>query len=189
VDPKAFVDGLDSGQHILQIMSDTKKGKNIQFRFVNNGLLKGEHCVYLTHENPSTIKKQMISAGIDVDKFTGTNQLDIHKIPNLMGNTQGTLRGFENLFADLTKDLKKSACRVVGRAIQDVNTDEGMAAEMEIEWFVHSALRTFNGMILCYYDYFQLPPAKKASCVYQLCGCHHGAIISTHAEPGFAFST
>jgi len=188
VDPKAFVDSLDSGQHIVQIISDAKKGKNIQFRFVNNGLLKGEHCVYLTHESPGAIKKQMISSGIDVEKFTGTNQLDIHNVSNLIGNTQGAIRGLENLFAELTKDLKESACRVVGRMIQDVSTDEGMADEMEIEQFVHSAINTFNGMVLCYYDYFQLPPAK-ASCLYQLCRCHHGAIISTHAEPGFAFRT
>lgn len=168
-------------------MTDSKKGKNIQFRFMNNGLLKGEHCIYLTHENPTTIKNQMISTGIDVDKFTNSNQLDIYKFPNLLNNPQRVLRGFQDLFDELTKDLK-SACRVVGRAIQDVSTDEGMAAEMQIERFVHSTFNTFNGMILCHYDYSQLPPAKSVSCVYQLCGCHHGAIMSTRAEPGFAFS-
>ncbi len=40
----------------------------IQFRFIENGLLKGQHWIYTTHEDMdiSLIENEMTNSGIDV---------------------------------------------------------------------------------------------------------------------------
>ena len=181
-----FVDQLDSSQHILQIITDDIKGKNTQFQFLENGLLKGEYCIYLTHENPDKIKNKMQEFGIDVDRFIHNN-LHIHRVPNLLKHPDGALMGFR-IFFDVIMPNPKPKFRLVGRAIHDITTQEGWNAEIEIEQFVHSAFDLADGMILCCYEHKNLGRSKTMSRIVHLLGCHSGVIFSTFAEPNLAYS-
>lgn len=181
-----FVDNLRSNQHILHLITDPNKGQNIQFKFLQDGLLKNEYCIYLTHEDPDKIKHRMQKFGIDVDKFVKSNMLHVHKIPDLLKHPYGSLRGFQDFF-DKIMPKSKPKFRLVGRAINDITTQEGWNAEMEIEQLVHSTFDSINGMVLCYYDSIQkLEHGHATSHVKQLFDCHHGVIFSTITGPSFA---
>lgn len=181
-----FVNGLDSNQHIFQVITDHTKGTNTQFQFINNGLLKNQYCVFLTHENPNKIKKQMQKFGIDTDKFVENGLLHIHKIPNLLKHPDGSLAGFQEFFNHIMPN-PRPRFRLVGRVIKDMSTEIGRKAEMEIEQFVHS-FEKINGMILCCYEYEKLGNHKTMSYVINLLDCHDCAIFSTISEPNFAYS-
>lgn len=180
-----FVDNLDSNQHVLQIIANSENGKNTQFQFIRNGLLKNEYCVYLTHENPNKIKNQMQEFGIDVNKFANIKLLHIHKVPNLLEHPEGALRGFQDFFNQIMP-TPKPRFRLVGRAIENITAERGWKAEIEIERFVHSTFDEMDGMILCHYDYQKLGQPRAISYVRQLLDCHHGVIFSSIAEHGFA---
>lgn len=180
-----FVNSLDSNQHIFQIIIDHTKGTRTQFQFINNGLLKNEYCVFLTHENPNKIKKQMQKFGIDTEKFIENGLLHIHKMPNILKHPNGSLAGFQEFFNDIMP-TPRLRFRLVGRAIKDISTEKGRKAEMEIEQFVHSFDKT-DGMILCCYEYEELGHHKAMSYVVNLLNCHNCAIFSTISEPNFAY--
>lgn len=182
-----FVNSLDSKQHIFQIITNDTNAKSSQFQFLNNGLLQNEYCVYLTHENPNKIKNQMRKFGIDVDRFEKNGLLNVHKAPDLLKHPDGSLVGFQRLFADVIPDPGRKF-RFVGRAIKDLTTEKGWKAEMEIEQHVHSNFDKTNGMILCYYEYQKLGNSKTMARVMHVLNFHHSAIFSTLSEPNLAFN-
>ena len=97
--PLRFVDTLGDhtcNKHILLLYEDAEYGRKVQFRFIKNGLLKGEHCIFSTPEdNIEFIKNEMTDKyGIDVEYFTKKkNLLHIYKITNPMNNQEGELKG------------------------------------------------------------------------------------------------
>jgi hypothetical protein len=102
VNPIEFVDNIHSNQHMLQVISDSKGAKQVQFRFIRNGLLKKEHCIYMTHESPEKIKNEMIESGIDVQWFVNHSLLKIYKVPDILKDPDGPLEGFKKMIHDMT---------------------------------------------------------------------------------------
>ena len=182
-----FVNGLDSKQHILQLITSDTNGKNTQFQFLNNGLLKNEYCVYLTHENPDKIKNKMREFGIDTDKYIKNGLLHIHKFPNLLDNPRGPLSGFQEFFGKIMPNPMPKF-RIVGRSIDNIATKKGWDAFFEIEQFLHSNLDKMNGMILCYCEYQKLGNPKDSERMIHLLDCHTGVIFSTISEPNLAYN-
>ena len=84
-DPLKFIDTLDSSKHIVLYYENPKAGKKIQFRFIRNGFLKGENCIYTTHENDTNlIEFEMVNDSIDVEDYNKRGLLKIFKIPDIM---------------------------------------------------------------------------------------------------------
>ncbi|MBI5147231.1 MAG: hypothetical protein HZA84_08475 [Thaumarchaeota archaeon] len=102
MDPIEFVDNISSKQHILHVITDENKAKQVQFRFIGNGLLKKEHCIYMTHESPEKIKHEMIENGIDVERFASDSLLKIYKVPDILKDPDGPLEGFKKMISDMT---------------------------------------------------------------------------------------
>jgi hypothetical protein len=48
-----FVDAQShcNNRHILLYYENINHGQKIQLRFIKNGLLKGENCIYFTHDD------------------------------------------------------------------------------------------------------------------------------------------
>ncbi|MFY3742072.1 MAG: hypothetical protein HMLIMOIP_002535 [Candidatus Nitrosomirales archaeon] len=57
-DAISFVDSLDTGKHVVLFYERFEYGLMLQLQFIKNGLLKGEHCVYGTHGDPTYIENQ-----------------------------------------------------------------------------------------------------------------------------------
>ncbi|HEY6536681.1 MAG TPA: hypothetical protein VIY08_12915, partial [Candidatus Nitrosocosmicus sp.] len=59
-DPTRFIDSVQNNRHIVFCFENPIFGKKIQFRFIRNGLIKGESCIYTTtDENIEQIKFEM----------------------------------------------------------------------------------------------------------------------------------
>jgi len=67
--PLKFLDSIDDYKHIVLFYEEPESGRMIQFRFIKNGLLKGQHCIYTIHENMDIplIENEMTNSGIDVE--------------------------------------------------------------------------------------------------------------------------
>lgn len=148
MDPIQFINNLGSNQHILQVMTDANKGKAVQFHFIDVGLQKGEPCTYMTHEDPKKTKNQMQSSGIDVDRFTAEHLLSIYRVPDLLRDKDGPVEAVKKMIAEINADLPQK--RIVGRPINDVSTEYGMAAQLEIEKYTHSVFNKLDTGILCH---------------------------------------
>jgi hypothetical protein len=186
MNPLEFVDSVNSNRHILLAMTDEKRAKEVQFRFISNGLLKQEPCIYMTHENPKKIKHQMIESGIDVQKFVNNSLLKIYKVPDILKDPDGPLEGFKKMIQDMTAGSPPPR-RIVGRTINDITSNESMNAQLEIERFTHSTFDSLGSSILCCYDFSHQRSNKNNPLFMQLCSCHH-SVIMFMLSGSFAFN-
>jgi hypothetical protein len=83
----------------------------IEYRYIKNGLSKGQHCIYTTHEdgnngnNISYIENEVSNtASIDVTAFRKRNLLHIYKVSNPVHNKEGVLKGVEDIMSTILAD-------------------------------------------------------------------------------------
>jgi len=180
MDPMKFVDSLDTRKHVTLVYDDPSFGNMIQFRFINNGLMKGENCIYLTHEDPKIIKKEMDGSGIDVKKFVQKGLLHIRQISSPEKDPKGIMIGYENIIKQATAD-KKPPYRIVGRVIPNIEAEVAMSVQIAIERMTHSIFENLNSTVLCTYGISKIPTRDHKMLISRLCTYHHAAIVSTRS--------
>ena len=180
MDPMKFVDSLDLKKHVVLVYDDWSFGKMIQFRFINNGLIKGENCIYLTHGDPKIIKNEMDENGIDVKEFVQKDLLHIQQISSPEKDPNGILIGYENIVKQVTAD-KKPPYRFVGRIMPDIGIEEAMSVQIAIERMAHATFENLNSTVLCTYDFNEIPVKDYKMWLGRLFSYHHAAIVSTRS--------
>jgi len=185
--PTRFVDTLDERKHILLLYEEPEYGKLIKFRFINNGLLRGEHGIILTHdEDIKSIEDDMASIGIDVSAFKLRNLLHIHQISNPADDPDGVLSGFKKIWSRIFANLKPPF-RVVGRALPEVNTVRQVETEMVVERYWHKASSNFLGSVMCTYHVEGIEATRREEWLSSLLHYHHATIFATKLGGGMAF--
>ncbi len=80
-DPFAFIDAIDRNKHVVLFYKNPKYSTKIQFRFIRNGLLKGENCIYTTHDNDiSSIENEMKNNDINVVEYNKKGSVHLRTI-------------------------------------------------------------------------------------------------------------
>lgn len=191
--PLTFVDTIDLGSHVVLFYEDPEYGRSIEFRFIRNGMLKGEHCIYATHEDLKTIEVMMAGADIDIE----SNLLHTYCTKNLAQHPESLSEGFEKFIDTIFADARPPF-RVV--SILEVDTEDQMRANMEIEHKVHAAfegrlidphyarLRNFPGSIMCPYSVDRIEPERLAELLGDILANHHAAIFAPKSSSGIGLN-
>ena len=175
------VDSLETkNHHSMVLYKNPQYGTMVINRFIENGLKKGEHVVFITHEDASLAEKQISSTGIDVDYYKKKKLLYVYQIEDLMKDKEGIPAAFEKLLKKLSTEVKPP-CRFVGRSIKDISTDEGMKAELVIENLFHSQFDKYDCSFLCTYPVYDIEKSKRPKWLTRLIASHHNFVFA--AEP------
>ena len=177
VEPLQFVNSLDVKKHILLIRNDPVFGKIIEFRFLKNGLIKGESGLYLTHDEPQQVIDEMIKSDIDMRVYLKNKSLKILKLPKFDEDPDGILLGIEK-FIQTTLSAFKSPYRIVGSIISNVSTELGMSVELVLERYLHARFDSIDGYVLCTYNQNEIPKKESLKWMDQLIKNHHAVIYA-----------
>src|SRR5574338_95377 len=179
VDPIKFLDSLDTKKHVVLVYDNQSFGKKIQFHFINNGLMKRENCIFLTHGDPKIIKNEMEESGINVNEFVKKNLLHIYQISSPEKDPKGILVALEKIVKQATAN-KKPPYWIVGRIMPNIGIEETMAVQIAIERITHANFEKMNSNILCSYDFNEFPATDSKMWLGSLYSHHHAAIVSIH---------
>ncbi len=184
-DPSVFVDNLGSGKHVVLFYDDPNYGRLLEFRFIKNGLLKGEGCTYLTYEEAGLVEKQMTDNGIDVEKFKQKNLLRIYQVPK-MNEPAGVTKIVEKIWDEILQ-AHKSPFRVAGQPMPAAVTEEYLEAQLAIE---RAVVARFNGQgsVLCSYSVENIEPVKHGKWLSSLLKMHHDAVFAIKSRGGIGFN-
>jgi hypothetical protein len=169
--PLKFLDTIDDYKHIVLFYEEPESGRMIQFRFIKNGLLKGQHSIYTTHEDTdiSLIENEMTNSGIDVEGSKKKNLLQIRQIPDPRNYQEGSVIGYDNIVKGILADLKQhSIFRMVSRAIPEVKNEEQIVDELDVERSDHSSFGSFGGSLLCSYLVEGIESRKRGKWIAEL---------------------
>jgi hypothetical protein len=189
--PLKFLDSIDDYKHIVLFYEEPESGRMIQFRFMKNGLLKGQHCVYTVREDMDIplIENEITNSGIDVEGYKKTNLLHICQIPDPGNFREGSVKGYDSIVNAILADLKHpSIFRMVSRAIPEVKKEEQIVDELDVERSYHSTFGSFGGSLLCSYSVEEIEPRKRGKWIAELLQNHHTAIFLRKSGDGIAFN-
>jgi hypothetical protein len=180
---------MDDYKHIVLFYEQPESGRMI--RFIKNGLLKGQHCIYTTHKDTDIplIENEMANSGIDVEAFEKMNLLAICQIPDPRNYREGSVFGYDSIVKGILADLKRpSIFRMVSRAIPEVKKEDQIADELDVERTYHSSFDGFGGSLLCSYSVEEIEPRKRGKWIAELLQNHHAAIFIRKSWDGIAFN-
>jgi hypothetical protein len=183
VNALGFIDSIDSKKHVLLAYSEPNFAKKLEYRFINNGLLKGEHCIVLTHDKTKFIEQEMLEHDVDVEKFEEKGFLHVYNIADPTEHRVSILDGFKELVKVILSD-SKPPYRIVGRITYDVKTEGGISIACHFENLFHSSMfGNFDGSVLCTYDLNDIQANDRwQQWLTQLKNCHDASIIQTRDE-------
>jgi hypothetical protein len=176
--PLSFIDNIDAKRHLMLVHDDPKKAREIEFHFLRRGLEKGERGIYLTHDDPKLIERDMERYGINLRHYKKSGMLRILQIANPMEHPGGVLKGADSVMRQITMD-SKIPFRVVGRLISNVGFEEGMSVEYCLEKTFYSIFDDSNGSVMCTYDFSQIQSNNEwRTWLHKLEMCHHASILN-----------
>ncbi len=186
-----FIDLLGPNKHIVMFYEEPERARAIEFRFLRNGLFRGEHCVYILHERDEidVMENEMADNGIDVSHFEREGLLHIVKINDLLTRPEGHMGAFQNLLNDATNKFNPIV-RAVGTAVAKVTigNDYRMDAELQLEKHFHSTFSGFHGSWLCHYYLQNIESHMEEKWMIDLLQSHHAVIFVPKSSNGVALN-
>ena len=190
VSKKARVDedptGNEKGKEVID--EEAESARLIEYRFLKIGLLKGESCIYTTHEdNIDVIEREMAQFGIDVDKYKKKKQLHVYKITDPQNDPDGLLKGIDRLSQRVIAE-SKPPFRVVARFIKNYEKEFDRQANMFDERYTHSSFDEFQGSFICPYLIKDILRTLEGAWMQELLRNHHIAIFVFKDGHGLALN-
>ena len=155
------------------------------FRFIKNGLVNGEDCLYLTEEDSGSIIIKMLTHGIPLQYFQN-KQLRVLQIDNRYGNRDEIV---SNCRKDMTMSMMnlRKPFRIVARIVPNIDTEVGISAELELEQLAQHKFDDFGGSIMCPYDISKIERKNRKQWLEMLRENHHVIIYVPQSGHGGVF--
>lgn len=160
----------------------------VQNYFVQDGLEKNESCIIMTHDNEDFVKVKMKDFGIDVDSFMEKNMLRIYQMDDLSTDLDGVERAFGK-FLQKAYDELSPPYRIIGLAIKNISTSNGIKDKLDIEKDFHAKFENHNCICLCTYHTDSIEQVKRAEWIKKIIENHHKIIFASTPEASVDFDT
>ncbi|NQV40441.1 MAG: MEDS domain-containing protein [Nitrosopumilus sp.] len=184
--PKKFIDEISKNKHILMFYEEPEYSRILEYKFIKNGLKKGEKCLYCVGEDDDVelTYQGMNDFGIDISSYKEKGLLKI--IPTVDPMT--IPKSPEEFFKIILKEVESfESIRVVGRWITKSTNETRVKADLAIEEYFHSNFDKIPGILLCSYDITAIDENDLKKYLKKFMGCHHSAIFAPSLDSGIAF--
>ena len=182
------LDNLKDRRHCILFYEDAESARLIEYRFIKIGLLRGESCIYTTHEDDiDDIERGMAQFGIDVDGYKKKKMLHVYKITDPQNDPDGLLKGIDRLSQRILAE-SKPPFRVVARFIRNYEKEVDRQANMFDERNTHSSFDEFQGSFICPYSIKDIMKAIEGAWMQELLRNHHTAIFVFKDGHGLALN-
>ena len=183
--PFRYIDSLEEKQHIVLFYDDPEYARLIEFRFIKNGLLKGEQCIYATEEDSGSIVLKLLNYGITLPYFQ-SRKLRVMQMRERCGDHDEILRKCKKDIEEMRQGLVPPF-RIVSRIVPNVSTLDGISVELELEKMVHRHFDDFCGSLMCPYDISGIEKTKRKQWLEELRLTHHVCIYAPKFGQGGVF--
>lgn len=171
----------------MLLYEDSEYARMIEFRFLKNGLTKGEQCIYATESDSGSIVLKMLSYGIPLEYFEN-KKLRVYQIHQNFGSRDEIMKSCKRDIGMILCDLQ-SPFRIVSRIVPDVSTITGMSVELELERETHNHFDDIGGSVMCPYDLSKIEASQRKKWIAELYKNHHEVIYASRFGEGEVIST
>ena len=173
--------------HIGLFYEDSEYARLIEFRFLKNGLEKGEQCVYATEGDSGSIVLKMLRYGIPLEYFE-SKKLRVYQTRQSHGSRDEIMKSCRKDIEMIQSELQPPF-RIVSRIVPDVSTIPGMSVELEIERELHHRFDDIGGSVMCPYALSKIESSQRKEWIAELFKNHHKVIYASRFGEGEVLST
>jgi hypothetical protein len=152
--PLNFVRKIKQGKHIVLFYEELEYARMILFEFIKSGLSHREQCIYISEEDVEAVKREMTDSGIETNRFTKSQLLQIHQIPALAEYSRSTQIGLQRLAQMIMHPWtnEDQPDRLVLRCIYSIKTEQQIKSNLKWEYDYRSKdLKSLRGTMICTY--------------------------------------
>jgi MEDS: MEthanogen/methylotroph, DcmR Sensory domain len=183
-----IIDDLEGKSHCVIFYEEPEYARMVEYHFIQTGLLKGESCIYVTHEDEiRIIESGMADFGIDVEGYKKNKMLHFYQITEPRSDLRYLLHEIEWLRKCVMTD-SKPPFRLVSRWMKNVDGEEGQHANMVVEKRVRSNFERYQGSVMCPYQVKDIKAAMKEAWMQNHLRNHHAVIFILKDGEGLAFN-
>ena len=186
--PVRFLDRLEGNNHMVMLYDDERNADLMIARYFQNGLNKGDSCIFLTDGDPKLTARRLASQGIDVDGYVKENRLRIFDTRSMAIGETDVLGAQKAITAECTRGMMPPF-RLAGRTIPDIESVNGMRQGMQFETTGQEHWPEFGISLLCFYDVRKLESSRRDEWVKGLLENHHQVIYASHPGKAVGFET
>jgi MEDS: MEthanogen/methylotroph, DcmR Sensory domain len=214
----AFLDYLDTTihKHIVMFYEEPEYAKLVQFRFLSNGLTRGERAMYVVNDKQEMplIQRGMIEYGIDFDKYSEKGLLQLYVNDGIRN-----LEEFKQVYGMFFEDMEEKflnyhqkqnhilppalpPVRGVGLAIVDAFAEKGRerngeslrttanaTTQLQIERFFHNEkCPSFDGSWICSYQMDNVNAHMNNQWMADILNSHDAVLFLSKLSNGIALS-
>lgn len=175
-----YIDTLQQCQHVALFYEEDEFAKLIEFRFIKDGLARGEQCMHATGEDSGKIVLEMLSYGIPI-KYMHNKMLRVIHVAAKGGSEEKILEK-SRIEAQEILSMLRPPFRIVARLIPEVGTKNGIAAQVRMEQETHEEFSKFGGSLICPYNISKIEPSRRQEWVEQIIRNHHATIFAKNFD-------
>lgn len=189
--PLEFIDLVKGHRHIVMFHEDEAYAMKLRLRFLQNGILNGDSCIYVTPDAPARVETKMGEQGVDVKKAKDSGLLKVIQSSSDLSNTESVTKR-EDLLDEMLGDGK--ARRIVFDESPSMD-EAGIHGVLEFERYVHTSMTTDHGsnnpdgkLLFCSYSVKALKPALHAAWMSDLLKLHDSVVFAPENSDGIGFT-
>ena len=176
-----YIDNVQPRKYTILFYEEPETARLIEYRFMKNGLNKGEHCIYMVQEtqnlNVDFIEQEMMRNGINVPLFKEKNLLHLYEVVEAKPNHLEDAITISQKVFDKLLDLKQPLRGVQPPMIREYDAD-GMDTELQVENYLHGVLQGINCSWICHYYLEDIELHVGERWMNELLRHHHTAIYA-----------
>jgi hypothetical protein len=191
--PNEILDVVHSfhrGDHAVLFQEDSEYARAIEFVFLQDGLKKGEYCVYSSiFDEPSEIEKKMEDSGIDVRLYKERNLFHACRFATSPAvHAAGGLEGLEEYNRTVLPSSKDIPYRLVGRLYPlGALSKQQLVENLKMERHTHDVHKEQNGITICSYQTKDLESEQLFDWFASILKAHDAAVFAPSPGNGSAF--
>ncbi|MHB1868842.1 MAG: MEDS domain-containing protein [Nitrososphaerales archaeon] len=184
------VHSFHSGDHVVLFQEDSEYARAIEFGFLQDGLKKGEYCIYSSiFDEPTEVEKKMEDSGIDVRRYKERKLLHVHRLPaSPAAHGSGGLVGLEKFNETVLPSGGHTPYRLVGRLYApQLLSKQHLVENLKIEHRGQDGNKEQNGITMCSYPCNDLKSEHLFDWFASVLKAHNAVVFAPSPGTGAAF--
>lgn len=152
---------LPSRGHLFLMYDELDRGTKLEARFLMDGLLNGERCVYATHQRVEEAERNLSRNGLPIEEFKAKGLVKVLKLEDPFLDAGGWSPAVGRIIEEI---MEYGPDRIVSwRWIRDLTDPQQITVNKKVERLVRAAvkgesadpnfgrMRNFSGLFVCSY--------------------------------------
>jgi hypothetical protein len=185
--PLEFIQAIQPEKHVALFYEDDAYARNLEFRFIETGIRRQEHCFYITHSDDEShsLENQMKESRVIREGIT-KGLVSTYRDSFVPETPMDAVSLIEERRSRMAKEFN-GPCRVIGTIFTEVKTPEQIAVLAGADEAIQQFISGSSTIVLCSLASSTVLKELRSDWFLKMILNHNSAIFAPKRSEGVAF--